>query len=88
MWHTPNAYTGPTQRHSLTRCSGNGPLRAGLERDSAIDIVWFFYRPRSLSTTRSRQAVESSPLRGVARTAFLDQLPPPPTTSPTTGAGR
>jgi hypothetical protein len=52
----PNAYTGPTQRHSLTRCSGNGPLRAGLERDSAIDIVWFFYRPRSLSTTRSRQA--------------------------------
>jgi hypothetical protein len=32
--------------------------------------------------------VESSPLRGVARTAFLDQLPPPPTTSPTTGAGR
>jgi hypothetical protein len=59
MWHTAEREHRADAEAFVDALRGNGPLRAGLDRDSAIDIVWFFYRPRSLSTTRSRQAVES-----------------------------
>jgi AcrR family transcriptional regulator len=66
-----------------------GPLRAGLDRDSAIDIVWFFTGPEAFQRlVRARRWSLPRYEEWLAQT-FRDQLLPPPATgSPTTGAGR
>jgi hypothetical protein len=65
-----------------------GPLRAGLDRDSAIDIVWLFTGPEAFQRlVRARRWSLPRYQEWLAQT-FLDQLLPPPATgSPTTGAG-
>ena len=65
-----------------------GPLRAGLDRDSAIDIVWLFTGPEAFQRlVRARQWSLRRYDDWLTQT-FLDQLLPPLATSPTTGAGR
>jgi TetR/AcrR family transcriptional regulator, regulator of autoinduction and epiphytic fitness len=65
-----------------------GSLRAGLDRDSAIDIVWFFTGPEAFQRlVRARRWSLPRYEEWLAQT-FLDQLLPPPATSPTTSAGR
>lgn len=63
-----------------------GSLRAGLDRDSAIDIVWLFTGPEAFQRlVRARRWSLPRYEEWLAQT-FLDQLLPPPATGyPTTG---
>jgi AcrR family transcriptional regulator len=89
MWHAAELERRADAAVFVDALRRKGPLRAGLDRESAIDIVWLFTGPEAFQRlVRARRWSLRRYEDWLAQT-FLDQLLPPPATgSSTTGTGR